>query len=244
MYGMHLATLVYRVGSTAMHKIALDPEAVERAIGRRGRLQPFVSIAPTRTALLVVDMQTAFIEQGSPAEIPTAREIVPNINRLARALRRKGGTVVWVISTYGEEAENDWPVVFKYIMNGDVSKTVRDLLADAASGHIIWPALERGSEDPIISKNRFSPFVDSGGRMEMLLRDRGIDTVLIVGTVTNVCCDSTARDAAMRNFKTIMVSDGNAARNDDEHNSTLSTFIQVFGGVMTTAEVIEMLDEG
>ena len=56
---------------------------------------------------------------------------------------------------------------------------------------------------------------------------------LIVGTVTNVCCECTARDAAMRNFKTIMISDANASRNDAEHNATLSIFLQAFGGVQS-----------
>jgi ureidoacrylate peracid hydrolase len=66
--------------------------------------------------------------------------------------------------------------------------------------------------------------------------------VLITGTVTNVCCESSARDAMMLNFKTIMVSDGNAARTDAEHNATLASFYSVFGDVMDTDHLIRCLE--
>ena len=62
------------------------------------------------------------------------------------------------------------------------------------------------------------------------------------GTVTNICCETTARDAAMRNFKTVMISDANASRNDEEHNACLSTFLQAFGGVLSTGEALGMME--
>ncbi|HXW29054.1 MAG TPA: isochorismatase family protein [Xanthobacteraceae bacterium] len=74
------------------------------------------------------------------------------------------------------------------------------------------------------------------------LRAQGYDTVLITGTVTNVCCESSARDAMMLNFKTIMVSDGDAARTDAEHNATLASFYSVFGDVMDTDFLIARLE--
>jgi ureidoacrylate peracid hydrolase len=74
------------------------------------------------------------------------------------------------------------------------------------------------------------------------LHAQGYDTVLITGTVTNVCCESSARDAMMLNFKTIMISDANAARSDEEHNATLGSFYAIFGDVLDTAFLIERLD--
>ncbi|HKD74762.1 MAG TPA: isochorismatase family protein, partial [Ktedonobacterales bacterium] len=74
------------------------------------------------------------------------------------------------------------------------------------------------------------------------LYTQGYDTVLITGTVTNVCCESSARDAMMLNFKTIMVSDANAARTDAEHNATLATFYAIFGDVMDSAFLIARLE--
>ena len=76
------------------------------------------------------------------------------------------------------------------------------------------------------------------------LHSRGIDTVLVAGTATNVCCESTARDAMMLNFKTIMVSDALAARSDELHAASLTAFYSKFGDVQTAAEVLQSLDRG
>jgi len=64
---------------------------------------------------------------------------------------------------------------------------------------------------------------------------------VVTGTVTGVCCESTARDAMMLNFKTIMVTDGNAAMTDADHNASLANFYLSFGDVMSTDEVIGCL---
>jgi isochorismate hydrolase len=93
-------------------------------------------------------------------------------------------------------------------------------------------------EDEVVQKYRFSAFVQGSSDLPQRLRAQGYDTVLITGTVTNVCCESSARDAMMLNFKTIMVSDANAARTDAEHNATLGTFYATFGDVMDTALLI------
>jgi ureidoacrylate peracid hydrolase len=227
-----------------MHKIEITRQAIDISVRRRGRVQPFVAIEPRKTALLVVDMQTGFLAPGAVAEIPAAREIVPNINRLASALRRAGGTVVWIVSTYGPGAEKDWPTFFNLIMTGESSDRFRLAFQEGRPEHTLWRELERHAEDPVVSKNRLTPFADPSRKLETMLISRDIDMALIVGTVTNVCCECTARDAAMRNFKTIMISDANASRNDMEHNATLSIFLQAFGGVISTDEAIAMLERG
>jgi ureidoacrylate peracid hydrolase len=193
---------------------------------------------------LVVDMQTGFLEPGAVAEMPAAREIVPNINRLANALRRAGGTVVWIVSTYGPGAERDWTTFFNFIMTGETADGFRLAFQAGRHEHTLWRELEHHTDDPVVSKNRLTPFVDPSRQLETMLRSRDIDMTLIVGTVTNVCCECTARDAAMRNFQTIMISDANASRNDAEHNATLSIFLQAFGGVVSTDVAISMIEQG
>ena len=111
-------------------------------------------------------------------------------------------------------------------------------------GHKLWPELVTEANDLFVAKNRFSAFLPSACDLPGQLRERGIDTVLIVGTLTNVCSESSARDAAMQDFKTIMVSDGNATRSDEDHLATLRTFIAVFGDVRSTDETIAMLRAG
>ena len=75
---------------------------------------------------------------------------------------------------------------------------------------------------------------------EVLLR-RGVDTLLVAGTTTNVCCESTARDAMMLNYKVFFVSDANACRTDEEHNATLAIMMIMFADVRSTDEMIALL---
>ena len=226
-----------------MHKIEIAQQAIDISMRRRSQVQPFAEIEPRKTALLVVDMQTGFVAPGAVAEIPMAREIVPNINRLATALRQAGGTIVWIISTYGPGAERDWTTFFNFIITGEASERFRLAFQDGKPEHELWRGLDRRPDDLVVSKNRLTPFADPAQALERLLRKRGVDMALVVGTVTNVCCECTARDAAMRNFKTIMISDANASRNDAEHNATLSIFLQAFGGVISTDEAIRLIIE-
>jgi ureidoacrylate peracid hydrolase len=92
-----------------------------------------------------------------------------------------------------------------------------------------------------VLKQRFSAFIGGSSGLPEKLRAEGFDTVLITGTVTNVCCESSARDAMMLNFKTIMVSDANAAMTDAEHNATLVSIYSSFGDVMDTDFLIDCL---
>jgi ureidoacrylate peracid hydrolase len=95
-----------------MHKVEIPSWAVERALARRGRLHPFDDLDPARTALVVVDLQNGFMAPGQPAEVAQAREIVPNVNCLARATRAAGGMVAWVQNTITQDTEKSWSVWF------------------------------------------------------------------------------------------------------------------------------------
>ena len=94
-----------------------------------------------------------------------------------------------------------------------------------------------------LRKNRFGAFVPGSSNLHAELQTRNVDTVIITGTATNVCCESTARDAMMMNYKTIFVSDGTATFNDDEHNATLGIMLAMFADVMTTEEVVARLSQ-
>jgi ureidoacrylate peracid hydrolase len=96
--------------------------------------------------------------------------------------------------------------------------------------------------DVTIIKNRYSALIPGSSSLERVLRNLGVDTVLVAGTKTNVCCEATARDAMMLDFKVVMVSDCCAALSDDEHRASLETIIQQFGDVLTGDEVLARLD--
>jgi ureidoacrylate peracid hydrolase len=96
-------------------------------------------------------------------------------------------------------------------------------------------------EDALIVKKRFSAFIQGSSDINHVLHAAGIDTVIIAGTVTNVCCESSARDAMMLNYRVVFVADATAALSDAEHNATLINMVRVFADVRTANEVIGML---
>jgi ureidoacrylate peracid hydrolase len=225
-----------------MHK-PFDPKSViDRVLQRRGREHIFDDLNPAKTALVVVDMQNGFMMPGvAHSLVEMAPKVVPNINRLARAVRSTGGTVVWVQTTYTDDSLVDWSTF--YAMGSKQRAAHRkSALSKGNIGHELWAELEVKPGDVRVEKIRYSAFAVGSSNLAEILRGRGLDTVLITGTLTNVCCDSTARDAMMNNFKTIMVSDGNAAVTDEDHNAALCQFYLTFGDVMATDALIGCLE--
>ncbi len=227
-----------------MHKSEIPQYAVDAIMQRRGKLYAFDQINPTRTALVVIDMQNMFVQKGAPAECPMAREIVPNINRLAECMRATGGTVAWIQMVQTEDDVENWSVFFDEIFPSDRVPGYLEWLTEGSEGHRLWHELDVGDGDLIINKNRYSAFLPGSSDLAEELRDRGIDTVIITGTVTNVCCESSARDAMMRNFRTVLVSDANAAKLEENHLATLASFAQVFGDVRPTDDLVYLLQSG
>ncbi|MFZ2069233.1 MAG: isochorismatase family cysteine hydrolase [Xanthobacteraceae bacterium] len=226
-----------------MHKIAISKANTDRLQMRLGKLHPFDVIDPRKTALVVVDMQNYFVKQGHQSEVPAAREIVPNINRLAAELRRRGGHVFWVRNGTNDTRES-WSNYHNYLQSRDRAERRLKSMDIGEDGYEFWHLNDIRPEDAQITKKRYSAFIQGSSDIERHLRERGIDTLLITGTATNVCCESTARDAMMLNFKVVMVADGLATHTDEEHNATLSNFYGQFGDVQTTDEVFEALAKG
>jgi len=226
-----------------MHKIALSAAARDRMTARTGKAHPFDTIDPRQAALVVIDMQNYFCKPGHQGEVPAAREIVPNINRLAADLRRRGGLVVWVRNGT-RDTRDGWSNYHEFLHTAERYERRYAAMDVDGDGYAYWHGNDIRPEDAQVTKTRYSAFIQGSSDIERLLRDRGIDTLLITGTATNVCCESTARDAMMLNFKVVMVSDGLATHNDDEHNAALSIFYGLFGDVQTTDEVVESLARG
>ena len=227
-----------------MHKVGVAPDIIERVEKRRGRRHIYDRVVPAATALVIIDMQNTFMAEGAPAEVPTAREIVPNINRLAAALRRAGGTVVWIQMTLAPGDENAWSRFFGEVNSSERSRRMFEGLSEGNEGWQFWPTLDIQKGDLVVRKNRYSAFLPGASDLPAELEARGIDTVLITGTLTNVCCESSARDAMMRNFKVAMVSDANAALSDRDHQAALTSIYFAFGDVLTTDEVLAGLETG
>jgi nicotinamidase-related amidase len=218
-------------GGPQPHSWSIDEREYTRQESRRGRRYAYEDLEPARTALVVVDMVPFFATAGR-----YFRGIVPNINALASALRDAGGTVAWVLPEVGPPS--DWATGFYGIA---VARTY------AASGGVdplrkrLLPELDARADDVWVEKSAPSAFFPGRSALPAALDDRDVDTVLITGTVTSVCCESTARDAATLGYRVVFVADGAADVRDSVHNAALRTIYRAFGDVRPTAEVLELI---
>jgi ureidoacrylate peracid hydrolase len=193
---------------------------------------------PRKTALVVVDMQNAFLP-GPHAHSPSlsAQRIIPNVNRLAQAMRTHGGIVVWIQTACTEDDKIQWSNAHRILTRERVESRYR-ALARGSEGYQLGPDMDARPDDLYVEKHRFSAFIQGSSNLDEVLRARGVDTIIVTGTVTNVCCESTARDAMMLNYNVIMASDANAAANDEEHEASLLAIYRTFGDVMDVETLI------
>ncbi|HUC50065.1 MAG TPA: isochorismatase family cysteine hydrolase [Xanthobacteraceae bacterium] len=226
-----------------MHKIAMAPEILARIPGFREGLHMFDNIDAGKTAHVVVDLQNGFMEPGATVELPVARDIVPNVNTICKAVRAARGINVFVRYLVDDETQVKWSSWFNDFASPGRRKAMIETFSKTAHGFALWPGLDVQAEDLIVDKTRFGAFVPGSSNLHEVLQTRGIDTLIITGTATNVCCESTARDAMQMNYKVIFVADGNAALTDAEHNATLNNMVTLFADVMTTEQVVGVLDK-
>jgi ureidoacrylate peracid hydrolase len=225
-----------------MHDVKISQEIIDRVMLRRKRFHIFDKLTPGATALVVIDMQNTFCAPGAPAEVPASRGICANINRLGKELRRLGGKVAWVThATSTSGGMSDWAGFFDVFVADDIRQRTIESMHPSGQGQKIWSELETEPDDIFVVKNRYSALISGSSQLERILRSHGIENILIAGTKTNVCCESTARDGMMLDFRVVMISDCTAALSDREHLATLENVIQQFGDVLTTDETIQIL---
>ena len=218
-----------------MHRIRLPRWAIERGAA----LNDFAELEPGRTALVVVDMQAAFLAEGQVFGNPHARDIVPRENTLTAAVRAIGAPVIWTRQTHavaGPYAPPDWQYDTRF---PDVACGVAALQA-GASGHALFDRMDVAAGDLVIDKHRYGAFSCPAGRLARALEAQNVQMLVIAGTLTKVCCESTAREANMAGYKVIVVSDATAAVTDAEHNAALLNLRLNFADVRRTAEVLAM----
>ena len=221
-----------------MHKIALPEAAAARALR-------FDHLDPARTAVLVVDLQNFFVSEADGVPVATARAIVPNVNRLTRAFRGAGATIVFIKHTVSDDPRFALPAwQCDPAFAGGVVALTLDRLREGRSGHALYAELEVAEADLVVPKHRYSAFLPNSSDLDAILRARGIDTLVVTGATTNVCCESSARDAAMLDYKVLFPSDANAAMTDDFHNATLLNIGFLFADIRSTDAMIAMLPQG
>lgn len=180
---------------------------------------------PEHSALLVIDMQRYFLDEGSHAYVPMGTAVLNNIGKLVAHFREMDLPIIYTRHAYLEDEHAG-------VMDRWWSDNIRegDPLSEIDSS--IRPAMG----DVVLRKTRYSAFIGTG--LEEMLRSAGIQSLLVTGVMTHLCCESTARDAFMRDFDVYFVIDGTASRNDDLHVSSLKTLTDGFAIPVTTEEVL------
>ena len=214
-----------------LHDWSIPDREVARHESRRGRRHAYENLTPAQTALVVIDMVPFFLAQSE-----TAQGIVPNINALAATLRSSGGTIAWVVP--GPPHHQSWAEAF---YGPTVAATYSASGGTGPAQDRLSPGLARTETDLVLEKTGASAFFPGNSSLPADLATRGVDTVLIAGTVTNVCCESSARDAAALGLRVVFLADATAAPSDVIHNATLVTIYRSFGDVRPVADVIAML---
>lgn len=216
------------------HPSGIPQKIVNKVVARRGRLHAFESIDPETTALVVIDLDEVSV--GADA---TAQAMIARVNTLAAAVRASGGAVAWVLSR-----ADAMPKHFAAILGEALAtKYFHDGL-DGGGGTRLWAGLQTAIDDVRATKSGASAFFPGKCDLKAQLDARGIDTVLIAGLVTNICCESSARDAAELEYKVILVSDALSGHAHGLHEATLATFYRIFGDVRPSAEIAGLLAAG
>ena len=224
-----------------MHTSCIYPSVIERIEQRRGSLRVFDRLISKRTAHVVVDLQNGFMAPGAVAEIPEARALVPTVNRISAALRDAGGLVVYIQNTFDAEAIRTWSTYFDHFCSPARRQRMIEAFTPGAEGHALWAGLDVWPQDLRVHKRRFGAFAPGASDLHATLQARGVDTLIITGTASQVCCESTARDAMMLNYKVFFVADGNATFTDDEHAATLSAMAYTFCDVIDADALIGLI---
>jgi len=221
------------------HAVDYDVILDELAAGRGGVRNVFDSLDPKKTAHVVIDMQNGFVEEGAPVEVPAAREISKGINRISAAIRASGGKNYFVQYTTPDDIDQCWSIMMTRL--GALSDAHREGFSRGEHYWQLWPELEVLPGDVCIEKGRFSAFTPGTSMLKQALEADGVDTVIVSGTVTNICCESTARDAMQHNYRVIMATDGNAALSDADHAAALKSLAFAFADLRSSNEIAAML---
>jgi ureidoacrylate peracid hydrolase len=227
-----------------MHKASIPQDIVARTRQQRGgREHLFETLDMSKVAHVIVDLQVGFVAEGAPVEVPVAREMIGEVNAISQAVREAGGTNAFLRFTYDPDEPIKWSSNYGGYMTAPMIELTRSAFSRGASNWELYAGLDVRPDDMVFDKTRYSGFIPGTCLMHDELQARGIDTLIITGTLTNCCCESTARDAMQMGYKIIFVSDANATLSDAEHNATLISMTTIFADVMDTKHLLGVIEK-
>jgi nicotinamidase-related amidase len=207
--------------------------------GSQGRGAERWPITAKNTAVIVVDMQNIWLHPRGARYLPMSEDIVPRIQNLLRFCRSNRVPVIYLHTTKRKDLADVG--IF-----ADIKPQTHDANDEWSNfedtpGAEFYEPVKPAEGDLLVKKFRYSGFY--GTQLENLLRALSRDTIAISGVATNVCCDSTARDGAMRDFKVLFLSDCNASFTQEEQEATLNNFDKHFGVVMDSKTLMAKMSD-
>jgi ureidoacrylate peracid hydrolase len=199
---------------------------------------PDFPLVPAKTALLNVDMQRCFVED-TPLASPDGPALVEKINALIRTCRETGALIAHTRGWMARDGSNHG------VMAELVPPFLVDLYTEGTPAAELHDALDVAADDLIVNKTRYGAF--HGTDLAQQLRQRGIDTVIVSGIATNICCETTAREASQHDFRVVFLSDGTATKDmngvsaQDLQRATVASIGMVFAQIATISEVSDKL---
>lgn len=185
-----------------------------------------------RCCLLVIDMQNYFLDPASPSFIPAGLAVLPNVAKLIKSFRERKLPVVYTAHVH-KSKELDGGIL-GWWWEGMIMENTKDAE--------IHPELPPLPEEKIIYKHRYSGFYNTD--LETVLRCLEVKDILITGVMTNLCCESTARDAYFRDHRVFFLMDANGALNEELHLATLKNLAYGFAYVTDTERILGGLARG
>lgn len=192
----------------------------------RCRAKENFSLDPSRSALMVIDMQRFFTDPLSHAYVPAADGIFPNVVSLVQAYRAEGLPVIFTRHAFKPDEDL-----------GILGRWWRDALLDGDEFAEVDARLAPKPGEPVLRKNRYSAF--SNPELEGILKRLGTTQLVITGVMTHLCCETTARDAFMRDHEVYFVVDATATDDEELHMATLQTLSNGFAIPVSAAEILE-----
>jgi nicotinamidase-related amidase len=199
-------------------------------------------------ALVVVDMQNDFVRAGAPLEVPDARATLPHHRRLLDACRAAEIPIVFVRYVAGPHHHLvDWAPKLAWAKElgpptWACRRGYRRLYADIEGARDCIDVVDEIYPQPgeyVVDKYSYGAFHRTN--LEDILRSHSVESVLVTGTVTQVCVEDTARQAFAHGYRTTIVSDAVSSRAPERHGATLDTFAAHYGWVVPTDAVLEGL---
>jgi ureidoacrylate peracid hydrolase len=188
-------------------------------------------LKPGAAALMVIDMQNYFVDSGGRAFIKGTRAILPNVQKLIAAFREAERPVIYTTHIHKPDGSDA----------GIMGWWWGDMILEGEEQAEIYPDIAPNPGEKIILKHRYSAFYNTD--LETILRCAKIDDLVITGVMTNLCCESTARDAYYRDYRVFFLADATTTAREEMHLATLMNLAYGFAYVGTTREILSQLGQ-